>query len=124
MTRNEAVRKFREHWNAIAESDLYFCGKGKTHIDVSRLESNCFLCEYVKQMGLVTCDNCPVWGEENRCVDRGSPYAKWEEIRASYMFNWGAFKPWLNRILPSATKMLAHRIANLPERNEHESSGV
>lgn len=107
MTREEAIRKHRELWHWIAaehrrrKSAIVYKGHNP---DVAEEEpmNSCWLCEYVRSIG-IRCEDCPInWGSET-CLKDGSPYNAWAfDISLDY----------------EERAKLADTIAELPEKGE------
>ena len=101
LTREEAIRLFREHWQWLAETgsgDKMVFLKEKGHEDIL---NECYLCEYCNDV--IYCDECPIaWphlltGEPTIC---GNSY----------------YRPWLVSEDVEARKQLARIISELPPR--------
>ena len=122
MEKDEAVRKHREMWNAIADKiearkhgvDIY---KEKYRIIGKEILNNCFCCEFARtEHDVPNCDMCPViWpsdSEEFMCEDASNEcngdglYRKC----VGYVHDW------------KKQAQLARQIASLPERQETEPS--
>jgi hypothetical protein len=105
MTREEAIRNFREHWASLAitgsnDKEDYLRRHGFPHICC-----NCFLCEYAEENDIRDCDKCPVeWPVTNTDMDYKcdrSFYGYWERAKS-----------------PEERKRLAAIIRDLPEKKE------
>ena len=105
MTKEEAIRNFREHWASLAisgseDKNEYLRRHGFPHICC-----NCFLCEYAEEDDIKDCDKCPVeWPETNTDMDYkcgSSFYGYWERAKS-----------------PEERKRLAAIIRDLPEKKE------
>jgi len=82
LTREEAIDYNIELWTFCAET-----GKGKhewkgweTH---GHILNRCFLCEYTKgdDTGLPRCNLCPYYQKYGGCIDKSTPYYRWERAR-------------------------------------------
>lgn len=103
MTKEEAIRNFREHWASLAitgsnDKEDYLRRHGFPHICC-----NCFLCEYAEENDIRDCDKCPVeWPETNTDMNykcSRSFYGDWERAKT-----------------PEERKRLAALIRDLPEK--------
>lgn len=107
MTREEAIRNFREHWASLAISGLGGMDGKKDYLKrngYTEIFDDCFLCEYAKRNGRRNCDNCPVeWP-----VTRSGRFP----CMRSY------FGDWVNTHTPEERSRLAALIRDLPEKKE------
>lgn len=107
MTKEEAIRKHRILWNAIAdETEKKKCIVGKAEIfnkvfpSVGRIIHYCFLCEYNKY-NVNACQECLL--ERNK-----------EESEIGCLG--GLYNDWVNAQDWQESARIARKIANLPER--------
>jgi hypothetical protein len=102
LTKDEAVRLFREHWKWLAETGGESADKEYwLFVRGYRVFNHCFLCEYTLNTTseyVDNCDNCPIdWGGSICC---GISY----------------FGGWLESNTPEERKRLAKIISELPEK--------
>ena len=122
MEKDEAVRKHREMWNAIADKiearkhgiDIY---KEKGRIAGKGILNNCFCCEFARtEQDVPNCDMCPmIWPGDSRdfmCED-ASNERNGDGLYRKCVNSNGDWKK---------QAQLARQIANLPEKQGREPS--
>ncbi len=105
MTREEAIRNFRERWASLAISGSEDKAEFLRRHGFQYVYCDCFLCEYVEKDDIRDCDKCPIEWPETR-IDMyykcsRSFYGDWERART-----------------PEERKHLAAIIRDLPEKKE------
>ena len=122
MEKDEAVRKHREMWNAIADKiearkhgiDIY---KEKGRIAGRGILNNCFCCEFARtEYDVPNCDICPmIWpsdSEDFMCEDTGNEH-----------YGGGLYQKCVDSVVDwEKQAQLARQIANLPEKQGREPS--
>ena len=125
MEKDEAVRKHREMWNAIADKiearkhgiDIY---KEKCRIAGRGILNNCFCCEFARteydEYDVPNCDICPmIWpsdSEDFMCKDTGNEH-----------YGGGLYQKCVDSVVDwEKQAQLARQIANLPEKQGREPS--
>lgn len=122
MEKDEAVRKHREMWNAIADKiesgkhvvDIY---KEKYRIAGKGILNKCFCCEFARtEHDVPNCDICPmIWPGDSRdfmCKDASNEH----NDDGLYRKCVDSVRDWKKQA------QLARQIASLPERRETEPS--
>lgn len=105
MTREEAIRNFREHWasNAITGVDWTNKHEYLERHNYSNVKNDCFLCEFAQG----NCNICPIeWPETGRFGCGSAPCV------LSHYGNWHTTKT------PEERKRLAALIRDLPEKQK------
>ena len=123
LTREQVIAEHRKMWRWIAEQyekeydidpyqlkKIYFSGNWYDD-PFLMIQSCCFLCDYVKELGDGRCNNCPlVWGTTgNYCMGTsGEHRGLYGQLMDCY----------LNRDIEKCAK-LARQIADLPEKQQN-----
>lgn len=104
LTREEAIRNFREHWASLAISGSSDKEEYLQRHGFKSIKFACFLCDYTKGTG---CKNCPVeWPKTNDKHHHATPCTQ------SY------FGDWADAEKPEERSRLAALIRDLPEKKE------
>ncbi len=103
MTREEAIRNFREHWASLAISGSEDKNEFLRRHNYPSMLSDCFLREFT--MTDVGCDRCPVEWEKTRRMGI-TPCAQ------------SFYGDWVYSTTPEERKRLAAIIRDLPEKKE------
>lgn len=85
LTREEAINNFREMWEWIADKTLARGHKVYEHEffnenGISKVRSDCFLCEYRSSFFDISCSlcsQCPIDFHGDKCHNQNSPYTQW-----------------------------------------------
>lgn len=105
MTREEAIRNFREHWASLAISGSKDKGDYLRRHGYRHILCNCFLCEYVTNGMERDCNKCPIeWPETDKDM--------YHECSRSF------YGDWERAGTPAERKRIAAIIRDLPERQE------
>ena len=104
LTKDEAVRLFREHWKWLVKTGGNSTNKEQwlTKNGYEEVRCNCFLCEYTE----MDCENClVVWDE---IANVGEP----DNVPCEKSY----FEQWKEAEAPEERKRLAKIISELPEK--------
>ena len=105
MTREEAIRNFREHWASLAISGSEDKAEFLRRHGFQYICCSCFLCEYAEEDDIMDCDKCPI---------------EWPETRTDmyYKCSRSFYGDWEGAESPEERKRLAAIIRDLPEKKE------
>ncbi len=111
LTREEAIRNFREHWASLAISKLADKQDYLKRHGFRNIVNGCFLCEYEVSINAASdCNDCPIeWPETRKgrsCPCNRSYYGDWREAESS-----------------EERSRLAAVIRDLPEKKEKPKPG-
>ena len=106
MTREEAIRNYREHWASLAVTGSEDKTEYLVRHGYSRIINNCFLCDFTKSK---SCSECPIeWSKTRKhtggVLCMGSYYADW-----------------LDATTAEERKRLAALIRDFPEKKEKKT---
>jgi hypothetical protein len=103
MTREEAIRNFREHWASLAISGSKDKGDYLRRHGFQDIFSDCFLCHYVMDGVERDCRKCPI---------------QWPRTRndMEYPCGWSFYGDWACAESPEERKRIAAIIRDLPEK--------
>ena len=104
LTREEAIKRFRKHWDDLAKNP----GKEKNELLEVDIFSSCWLCQYKERtcLGGRCLTKCPIQfteQESNYCSRSDSPYYRWQ-------------KEMDERRRPQSLRYWARKVRDLPER--------
>ena len=106
MTKEEAIRNFREHWASLAITGTDDKRDYLRRHGFQNISCDCFLCEYATNGMEKDCNKCPIEWPETR--------TDMEEYACSRSF----YGDWERAESPEERKRLAAIIRDLPEKQE------
>jgi len=103
LTREEAIRNFREHWASLAITGMSDKADYLRRNGYPKIAFNCFLCEFTNS----TCFKCPI---------------EWPQIHPAKKYSsfctQSYYGEWEDADTPEERKRIAAIIRDLPEKNE------
>jgi hypothetical protein len=114
LTREQAIKLFREHWAYLAKTGSdYKAGWIQQHFPREKIANQCFLCEYDKQQLTLICESCPIEWPGGCCETMNNGlYTQWRVLAIDRRI------PECKRIALeiSQCKIIALQISQLPEK--------